>query len=77
MQRLISVASLIILGLAGVASAQLSAPNGVGVAMGHLHYHVQDVAANKKFWVGLGAQPAMLGTTEVMKFPGVLILLNK
>jgi catechol 2,3-dioxygenase-like lactoylglutathione lyase family enzyme len=82
MQRLISVASLIILGLGGVASAQLSAPNKAGVAMGHLHYHVRDVAANKKFWVALGAQPTLgstptlLGSTEVMKFPGVLILLT-
>jgi catechol 2,3-dioxygenase-like lactoylglutathione lyase family enzyme len=73
--------SLIILVLAGgltagVASAQLSAPNKTGVALGHLHYHVRDVAANKKFWVALGAQPTMLGTTEVLKFPGVLILLT-
>jgi catechol 2,3-dioxygenase-like lactoylglutathione lyase family enzyme len=76
MKGLIAVASLIMLGLAGLAWAQLSAPNGAGVAMGHLHYHVRDVAANKKFWVALGAQPAVLGATEVMTFPGVLILLT-
>jgi hypothetical protein len=75
MRRLISV-SLIILVASGVASAQLSAPNKAGVAMGHLHYHVRDVAANRKFWVALGAHPTLLGTTEVMKFPGVLIFLT-
>jgi hypothetical protein len=66
MGRLITAASLIMLGLAGIARAQLSAPNKAGVAMGHLHYHVRDVAANKKFWVALGARPTLLGTTEVI-----------
>jgi glucose/arabinose dehydrogenase len=36
--------------------AQLSAPNASGVAMGHLHYRVRDVEANKKFWVALGGE---------------------
>jgi glucose/arabinose dehydrogenase len=36
--------------------AQLSAPNPSGVAMGHLHYRVRDVDANKKFWVALGGE---------------------
>ena len=82
MRRMIMATSLMIHVLAtcglptGVAWAQLSAPNKSGVAMGHLHYHVRDVAANKKFWVALGAQPTLLGATEVMKFPGVLILLT-
>jgi hypothetical protein len=26
-----------------------SSPNAAGVAMGHLHYHVKDVDANRKF----------------------------
>jgi catechol 2,3-dioxygenase-like lactoylglutathione lyase family enzyme len=85
MRRLIVGVGLIILGLglsaggelqAGVAGVQLSPPNQAGVAMGHLHYHVRDVAANKTFWIALGAQATTLGTTEVMKFPGVLIFLT-
>jgi glucose/arabinose dehydrogenase len=36
--------------------AQLAAPNSSGVAMGHLHYRVRDVEANKKFWVALGGE---------------------
>src|SRR5688572_10156274 len=31
------------------AWAQVAAPNKAGVAMGHLHYRVRDVEANKKF----------------------------
>jgi catechol 2,3-dioxygenase-like lactoylglutathione lyase family enzyme len=57
--------------------AQLSAPNQTGVAMGHLHYHVRDVAANKKFWVTLGGEPVQLGSTQVIRFPGVLLLLTQ
>ena len=36
--------------------AQLAAPNASGVAMGHLHYRVRDVEANKKFWIALGGE---------------------
>jgi catechol 2,3-dioxygenase-like lactoylglutathione lyase family enzyme len=76
MRRLISAVSLIVLVVTGAVSAQLSEPNRAGVAMGHLHYHVRDIAANKAFWVALGAQPTLLAATEVMKFPGVLIFLT-
>ena len=60
----------------GLAAAQLSPPNAAGVAMGHLHYHVKDVDANRRFWIALGGQAARLGATEVVKFPGVLIVLT-
>jgi catechol 2,3-dioxygenase-like lactoylglutathione lyase family enzyme len=56
---------------------QLSSPNSAGVAMGHLHYKVRDVEANRKFWVELGGKPAKLGTVEVVKFPDVLVLLEQ
>ena len=65
----------IIIGLA--LWAQLSPPNKAGVAMGHLHYLVNDVEANKKFWIGLGATPEKLGATDVMRLPDVLIFLTK
>ena len=46
--------------------------------MGHVHYHVQDVEANKRFWVAMGGKPApKLGATEVIKFPDLLILLDQ
>ena len=72
--------ALVILGLPGSVAgswAQVLPPNGVGVAMGHLHYSVKDLEANRKFWIALGAQPMMMGTREVFKFPGVLVLLNQ
>jgi glucose/arabinose dehydrogenase len=36
--------------------AQLAAPNASGVAMGHLHYRVRDLEANKRFWIALGGE---------------------
>jgi len=57
------------------AAAQLSPPNQTGVAMGHLHYRVKDIEANKKFWITLGGKAAKVGTTDVVLFPGVIILL--
>ena len=77
MKRLISVLGLIVLWPAGPSWAQLSPPNKSGVAMGHLHYHVRDVEASKKFWVALGATATKVGTTDVMKLPDVLIFLTQ
>lgn len=58
-----------------IAFGQLAAPNGAGVAMGHLHLNASDVAAQKHFWVdGLGAAPMKLGTIEGVKFPGAIVL---
>jgi catechol 2,3-dioxygenase-like lactoylglutathione lyase family enzyme len=57
-------------------SAQLFAPNRTGVSMGHLHYHVRDVEVNKRFWSTLGGQAIKVGSTDVMKFPGVLVFLS-
>ena len=56
--------------------AQLAAANQAGVAMGHLHYHVRDVEANRRFWVALGGTPIKVGATDAVKFPDVLVLLT-
>ncbi len=61
----------------GVSRAQLAAPNETGVTMGHVHLFMQDLEAGKKFWLAMGATPTKLGSLEVMKFPGVLIVLGK
>ena len=62
---------------ASLARAELSAPNAAGVAMGHLHYVVRDVAANKAFWVALGGRSVLFnGTTEGIVFPDVVVLLR-
>jgi len=46
--------------------------------MGHLHFHVRDVEANRRFWVALGAVQARgLATALVVRFPGLLIVLSQ
>ena len=56
-------------------SAQLSAPNAAGVAMGHLHYRVKDVEAQKRFWMALGGRPIVWGESgSGIRLPGVTLL---
>ncbi|MDQ2899708.1 MAG: VOC family protein [Acidobacteriota bacterium] len=63
--------------LASALCAQLAAPNDKGVAMGHLHLNVSDIAAQKHFWVDLlGASPVTLGKIEGVKVPGAIVLFN-
>src|SRR5262245_31666126 len=69
--------SALMLSTPGVLWAQLAAPNHEGVTMGHVHYHVRDIEAHKTFWTALGAKPVKFGTTDVMKFPELLIFLTK
>jgi catechol 2,3-dioxygenase-like lactoylglutathione lyase family enzyme len=78
MSKLLSILALIFLGPVGISWAQLAPANRSGVAMGHLHYQVRDVEANKKFWIAVGGTPAgKVGTSEVVKFPDVLVLLKQ
>lgn len=71
------VAASGIAGRPGAALAQLAAPNAAGVAMGHLHYNVRDVEANKAFWLALGGTETALGTTPAIRFPDVIVLLRE
>jgi catechol 2,3-dioxygenase-like lactoylglutathione lyase family enzyme len=58
--------------------AQLPAPNAAGVSAGHLHMMVRDPAAHKKIWVDvLGAQVVNSGSLELLKFPGIFLVLGK
>src|SRR5262245_53185215 len=60
-----------------VTDAQVSTPNGTGVAMGHLHFHVKDVPANQAFWTALGAKSLRpIDGAQVLSFDGLLILLS-
>ena len=52
----------------------LAPPNAAGVAMGHLHYRVRDVAANRKFWMALGGLPVTLAPSSRFAAPGRAIL---
>ena len=62
--------------------AQLAAPNASGVAMGHLHYRVRDVEANKKFWIALGGDGRSVRLqpdreSVVLKFQDTLVVLEQ
>jgi catechol 2,3-dioxygenase-like lactoylglutathione lyase family enzyme len=76
-RKCLSVLSLTVLCAASAAEAQLAVPNAAGVSMGHLHYHVSDVAANKNFWIAMGGVPGRFGTTEMVKLPDLLIFLTR
>jgi glucose/arabinose dehydrogenase len=62
---------------------QLAAPNSAGVAMGHLHYRVRDVEANRKFWIALGGEDvsargqAWARPQGILKFQDVLVFLEQ
>ena len=68
---------------------QLAAANAAGVAMGHLHYRVRDVEANRKFWSALGGEEvrgqvpnqvpgqALARAPVVLKFEDVLVVLEQ
>jgi catechol 2,3-dioxygenase-like lactoylglutathione lyase family enzyme len=73
------ILALIVASLAPLtaARAQLLPPNATGASMGHLHYFVRDMDANRKFWITMGATPVMLGNREVLRFPGMTVLLSK
>ena len=45
--------------------------------MGHLHYVVRDVEANKRFWVGLGGTAVRVGEVEAVKFPDTFVFLTR
>ena len=63
---------------AAVSFGQLAAPNAAGVSIGHIHLMVADPEEHKKLWVGmLGAQVTNAGSLEMLKFPGVFVIVQK
>lgn len=76
--KLITLCLLVLIAAAFPAFAQLQAPNAAGVTLGAVYYTVPDVAAHRKIWVDIfGAKPVMVGKTEMLKMPGVFIVLTK
>src|SRR4051812_22649077 len=59
------------------AAAQLATPGPSGVVLGHIHFLVKDVDASRKFWLALGGERVIDGSIEMIRFPGVLILLRQ
>jgi catechol 2,3-dioxygenase-like lactoylglutathione lyase family enzyme len=76
MRWLIMLAGLFV--LPAPLLAQLPAPNAAGVSAGHMHLMVRDPAAHKKIWVDvLGAQAVNAGALELLKLPGIFLVLGK
>jgi len=57
--------------------AQVGAPNAAGVSIGHVHLTVRNPEEHKKVWLLLGAQVTMAGPLELLKFPGLFVILTK
>jgi hypothetical protein len=71
--------SVLVLGLllALIGHAQIRPANSDGVSMGHLHYFVDDAAANRDFWVALGGTAVPFAAGEIVRMPGVLVLISE
>ena len=75
--RRLAILFLFLLSTAPVG-AQVPAPNAAGVSAGHIHMMVRDPAAHKKIWVDVfGAQVVNAGTLEMLKLPGIFLILGK
>jgi catechol 2,3-dioxygenase-like lactoylglutathione lyase family enzyme len=60
------------------ASAQLGPFNDKGVTIGHVHWIVKDPEVHKKLLIDtLNAQVGQAGPIEMLKLPGIIILLTK
>jgi catechol 2,3-dioxygenase-like lactoylglutathione lyase family enzyme len=58
--------------------AQLAPPNDTGVSMGHIHLTVADPDAQMKAWVDvLGATISKAGPLNLIKLPGIFIIVTK
>ena len=73
----LAFAMTLVLAAAAPASAQLSAPNQAGVAMGHLHYTVRDVNATVRFWEALGGRAMRIGSQTAVRFTDVFVVLSQ
>ena len=58
--------------------AQLSPPNDMGVAFGHVHLAVKDVASAKTFFTTmLGGKAISNGPIALIEFPGIYVMLRQ
>ena len=63
---------------ASTAKPAVPAAAGSPVVFAQIHLTVKDIAATKALWVeGLGGTAVAVGTTDAVKFPGLLVLLHK
>ena len=77
MRFLLPVVCLVLLLTAPSAHAQLAAPGDAGVAMGHIHLTATDVEATRKLFTAIGGTPITNGTLQMIRFPGVMVLVRQ
>lgn len=70
--------SLVAAAAAFLLPAQTPAPNGAGVAFGHIHLMVPDPAVTEKLLADvLGGTPMRVGSLQTVKMPGVFFILGQ
>ena len=75
---LVLAISALVLAIAPIASAQLTAAADGPIVYGHHHLNVTDIAAHKTFWVDtLGGTAVPFGGGEIFKFPNVLVAVTE
>jgi catechol 2,3-dioxygenase-like lactoylglutathione lyase family enzyme len=69
---------VILAAAAATLSPQTAPPNAAGVSLGHIHLYTPDVAKTQKIWADmLGGQPMAAGPLQMVKLPGVFIILSQ
>jgi catechol 2,3-dioxygenase-like lactoylglutathione lyase family enzyme len=76
-QRWQALAALAILVGLPLNAQERRPPNAAGVTMGHLHFHVRDVAANARFWASLGGVVSGGTGSQTVSVGGALIELSQ
>lgn len=67
----------VMLALAPIGDAQLSAPNGAGVSTGHVHFTAPDRERHHAIWTALGGELVTSGDLILLRFPGTYILVRE
>ena len=75
--RLLAGLLLLSAQLTSLALAQIVPPNEYRVAMGHLHFEVDDIAASRAFWMRLGGVEVDTAQGQAIAFPGLVILIDR
>src|SRR5262245_52305603 len=77
-KKILLTASAVFLFTQSIAFSQLTSPNENGVSVGHIHLLSKDPDVHKKIFIeALGAQVTKTGTLEMLRLPGVYIIINK
>jgi catechol-2,3-dioxygenase len=77
MKKFLFLATILIAVFSAPALAQLTLPNSMGVAIGHVHINASDVEAQQKFWTMVGGRVFNREKIVMVEFPGIYVLLRK